>query len=236
MNIENILALQEEDGRIRLLQHELKTVLPARRAEAKARLKAAQAAVELATEENLAMQREYDRYQTDYTKQRNTMLRAERNAMGQTRSRSLKAAGAEYEMAKQALARAEAAALRVDESLTPSERRLDAARAFEIEEEQVVTAMLQDLATREDAVKAEMARCTEQRKAAFATLPGELSAHYERVKKTRWPAVAAFDRHASACAGCNIKQPSYVAQKLDAANASDEGAFVCCPNCGRILY
>ena len=110
MDIQALLALQEEDGRLRELQRELRVLLPKRKAEAQARLQAARDAVEAATRENLAAQREIERFQRDYTRRREQMARAERNAAMLSDARALDAAMQEHASAAEAAARAETTA------------------------------------------------------------------------------------------------------------------------------
>ena len=236
MNIDTLLALQAEDGRIRMLRHEQKTLLPARRAAADKRLKVAEEAVRIAEEEHTAIQREYARYQNDFAQQRNSMLRAERNALSQKHARGLAAATAEYEAAQRALAAAEAASTRIDQSLSPSERRLDIAREFYVEEELAVQGLTRDIETRAGEVAAELARLQDVRAALAEKIPPALLAQYERLILTRWPGVVELDTASITCTGCNLSQPRSVKQQLEAARNSGSDAPVCCPNCGRILY
>ena len=131
MDTQALLALQEEDGRIRDLQRELKVLLPKRRAEAKARLQVAQEAVEAAVRENLEAERAYSRFTRDSDRQRERMARAERNAIGLTGARALEAAQREHQAAAAAAQEADAAAATAKENRSPTERRLDDARKVE---------------------------------------------------------------------------------------------------------
>lgn len=236
MNIDNLLALQDEDARIRTLKHELESLLPARRAAANTRLKAAQHAVEIATQENLASEAERLRLTQDYTRQHNALLRAERNAASQKHLRGINAAAKEYQEAKQALAALEAATKRYNDDRTPTERLLDAAREFEANEEDAVRAILADLAARKADVEAELANVTARRDEIAATIPADILAYYRRVMLTRWPVVAPFKHAVRVCTGCNLTQPMSVKQALDTMAKNGNATITTCPNCGRILY
>lgn len=236
MNIENLLKLQEEDRQLRTLLQERKEVLPARRAAAKKRLHEAQMAVELATKENLDAIKNYERLQSDYTYSRNQMNRAERNAASMTHIRGLEAASAEYATAKQNADTAMAAAEAADIARTPTERRLDAARAFEATEDLAVQQILQELDTRKETVEAEIAEVQARYNEIAATLPPALLKRYERVKMTCWPCAVALNRSTAVCSGCDMVQPMATKQALLAAEKSQSDTIVCCPSCGRILY
>ncbi|MBO7181692.1 MAG: hypothetical protein J6V91_02780 [Kiritimatiellae bacterium] len=235
MKLETLLNLQEEDSRLRNLQRELTVVLPARRKEAKERLAIAQKAVQAATEENLAAQREYERFQHDYTQQRDNMSRAERNAGRISSLKGQEAAAAEYANAEAAANLAAAAATVAAENRTPTERRLDAAREFEAAEDMAVTELIASLEARKAQVEAEIVNIQERRGALAQAVEKDHLHYYNRVCKTCWPAIVQFDRQNSVCTGCNLVQPASVMQAVLASEKSDYAVIAHCPSCGRIL-
>lgn len=235
MDIQALLALQEEDGRLRELQRELRVLLPKRKAEAQARLQAARDAVEAATRENLAAQREIERFQRDYTRRREQMARAERNAAALSDARALDAAMQEHASAAEAAARAEAAVSNADQSLTPTERRLDQARAFEAEEDVAVQEINEAIAERKALIEAEIERVKARRaELAAAVSPVQLR-YYERLALTRWPCAVEYARAEGVCTGCNLVQPPSVTQAVLHADGEPNAGLVTCPACGRIL-
>lgn len=235
MDIQALLTLQDEDGRIRELQHELKVLLPKHREEAKRRLKIARDAVDEATQENLAATREYERFQRDYTRNRDIMSRAERNATGMTRARSLEAAQQEHDSAAQAAAQAEAAAMAADQSRTPTERKLDLARAHEAEEEIAVQAIYNEIDARRAAVEAELEKVKAHREELAQAVAPDLLKYYTRLSLTRWPVVVDYSHANGVCTGCNLVQPPSVKQAVLASEETASAHFVTCPACGRIL-
>ncbi len=235
MDIQSLLALQEEDSRLRELQRELKVLLPKRRADAKARLQSARDAVEAATQENLAALRELERFQHDYTRRREQMSRAEQNAIGMTSARGLEAAAREHEQALQAGRLAEGAARAAEQNLTPTERRLDQARAFEAEEEVAVQEIFNAIDARKALVEAEMEKVKACRAACEAKVPVSQLAYYSRLMLTRWPCVVHYDRAQGLCTGCNLRQPPAVTQAVLHADQDPGAPLVKCPSCGRIL-
>ena len=236
MNIDTLLKLQAEDSRIRLLQHEYDVVIPARRADAKKRLKAARDAVERAEQDNLAAIKEYTRFQHDYTASRNQMFNAERRGAAQTNARGVNAAVAEYDAAAENAARAAENAERAYAARTPTERRLDAARAYEADEDIAVQKILETLDARKAAIKEELAQLQAVAAEIATEVEPRLLKLYNRVKLTRWPAVAELNRTSSVCAGCDIVQPIAIKQELVAEEKHPTGKLLCCPCCGRILY
>ena len=236
MDTQALQALQEEDGRLRDLQRELKTLLPKRRAEAKARLQAAQDAVEAAVQENLAAEREYRRYARDYDRQRERMARAERNASGQTSARALFAADKEHRDAAEASQAALAGVAEADAARSPTERKLDAARKFELEEEDAVREIFAMLDARKQQVEAEEEKVKARRDELAQAVPAGQLRYYERLRLTRWPCLSVFNRAEGVCSGCNLVQPPSVAQAVAHADKDPAGsAMVTCPACGRIL-
>lgn len=236
MDIQALQALQEEDGRLRDLQRELKTLLPKRRAEAKARLQAAQDAVEAAVQENLAAEREYKRFERDLYRQRDRMARAERNAAGMTNARALAAAEKEHRDAQIAAQTAEMDAAEADAARSPTEKKLDAARAFELEEEDAVREILATLDARKEQVELELNKVKARRDELAQAVPPDQLRYYERLRLTRWPCIAAFNRAEGVCTGCNLVQPPSVKQAVSHADKDPANApLVTCPACGRIL-
>lgn len=235
MDIQALLALQEEDGRLRELQRELRVLLPKRKADAQARLQAARDAVEAATRENLAAQREIERFQRDYTRRREQMARAERNAAALSDARSLGAVMQEHASAAEAAARAEAAVSNADQSLTPTERRLDQARAFEAEEDVAVQEINEAIAERKALIEAEIERVKARRAELAAAVPPAQLRYYERLALTRWPCAVEYDRADGVCTGCNLVQPPSVTQAVHHADSEPTAGLVTCPACGRIL-
>ena len=236
MKLDNLLALQDEDTRLRNLQRELVTLLPERRKAAKERLRIAQNAVDAATQENLAAQREYERFQHDYTRQRDNMNRAERNAGRIMSLKGQEAAAAEYAAAETAANAASDAANRAAENRTPTERRLDDARAFYAEEEIAIAAILAALDERKVQVEGEIASLQEHRNELAATVDPTQLHYYDRVRKGCWPAAVQFNRNDGVCTGCNLVQPASVKQAVLAADKSANAPLIYCPSCGRILY
>ncbi len=235
MDIQALLTLQDEDGRIRELQRELRVLLPKHKAEAQARLQAARDAVEAATRDNLAAQREYERFQRDYTHRREQMARAERNAARLSDAHAVDVAMQEHAKAAEGAASAEAAASEANQSLTPTERRLDQARAFEAEEDVAVQEIFEAIATRKAAVEAEIEKLKAQRTELAAAVPAGQLKYYERLSLTRWPCAVTFNRAESVCTGCNLVQPPSVMQAVLHADKDPSAAMVTCPACGRIL-
>lgn len=236
MDMQALLALQEEDGHIRDLQRELRVLLPARKSEAQARLKTAREDVEKALQANLAAQREYERFHRDYTRQRDIMSRAERNAAISGDARVASVAMSQHAAASEAAARAEAAAAEASAHLTPEERRLDQARAFEAEEERAVQDLLDTIRERKGQVEEELVRVQARREELAKAVPPVQLKYYERLRLTRWPCAVEYHRAEGVCSGCNLVQPHSVTQAvLHADKTPNNPTMVTCPACGRIL-
>lgn len=235
MDIQNLLTLQEEDGRLRDLQREIKVLLPKRRADAKARLQVARDSVEAATKANLEALREVERFQRDYTRHSARMSLAEQKAIGMTHARALDAAQSELDAASAAASAAESSAISASQALTPTERALDRARAFEAEEEVAVQAIYDAIEARKALVEEEITKVTARRDACVADVPAAQLRYYERLRLTRWPCVVPYNRTEHVCTGCNLVQPPSVTQAVLLSDKSDTATPATCPSCGRIL-
>lgn len=236
MDIHQLLALQNEDGCIRDLQRELKTLLPQRRNEAKARLQEAHHAVEVAEQANLAAEREYSRFSNDFSRQREAADRAARNSMGMTSIRGLEAIQAESNAAEAAAAEAEAHMAEASQALTPTERELQRARAFEAEEDVAVQEILTAIEERKASIEKELEAVTQRREAIVNEVPPAQLSYYNRLRLTRWPCAVPYNRQDGVCTGCNLVQPPSVTQAVLHADHKPETGLVYCPACGRILY
>ncbi len=235
MELQNLLTLQEEDACLRELQRELKVLLPKRRADAKARLQKARDAVELATQANLAAKKELAKFQRDYTQQHERLDHISRNSANVTSMRALNAAQAEHDAATSAAATAEAGMHAADQNLSPTERQLDDARAFEAKEEIDVQEMYNAIEARKALVEEEIVKVKARREELAAAVPAAQLKHYERLSLTRWPCVAVYNRTEGVCTGCNLVQPRSVTQAVIHADTASTGPLVTCPACGRIL-
>lgn len=236
MDITQLLALQDEDNRLRDLQRELKVLLPQRRAEAKERLQRARELVEVAVQANLAAEREVDRFRHDMVRQRDAMDRAARNSMGMTSIRGLEAIQAEHASAEAAAAAAAASLDGAASALTPTERELEKARAFETSEDLAVQEILTAIEARKAEVETAVEKVSETRAAIVATVPAEQLRYYDRLRLTRWPCAVPYNRLDGVCTGCNLVQPPSVTQMVLHADKKADAKVVCCPACGRILY
>ncbi len=235
MDIQALLALQEEDGRLRDLQRELKTLLPSRRAAAQARLAEARERVKAAEAENLQAAKEYDRFLRQFQRDRDRMARAERNAMGQTAARALAAADQEHRAAAAGAAAAEAGLAEADKNRTPTERKLDEARQAEAEEELAVQEIFDAIEARKALVEAESEKVKARRDALVADVPPAQLRYYDRLRLTRWPCAVPYNRAEGVCTGCNLVQPPSVTQAVLHADKTPDAPLVTCPACGRIL-
>lgn len=235
MDIQALLALQEEDGRLRDLQRELKVLLPGRRDEAEKRLDEAKQRVKAAEAEHLQAVKEFEHFNRQYQRDRDRMARAERNAVGQTGARALAAADQEHRDAAASAAAAEAGMAEAGKARTPTERKLDEARQVEAEEELAVKEIREAVAARKAAVEAELEKVKAKRESLVGAVPPAQLRYYERLKLTRWPCAVEYNRAEGVCTGCNLVQPPSVTQAVLHADKTPNAPLVTCPACGRIL-
>ena len=131
---------------------------------------------------------------------------------------------------------AEMDAAEADAARSPTEKKLDAARAFELEEEDAVREILATLDARKEQVELELDKVKARRDELAQAVPPDQLRYYERLRLTRWPCIAAFNRAEGVCTGCNLVQPPSVKQAVSHADKDPANApLVTCPACGRIL-
>ena len=142
----------------------------------------------------------------------------------------------EHRDAQIAAQTAEMDAAEADAARSPTEKKLDAARAFELEEEDAVREILATLDARKEQVELELDKVKARRDELAQAVPPDQLRYYERLRLTRWPCIAAFNRAEGVCTGCNLVQPPSVKQAVSHADKDPANApLVTCPACGRIL-
>jgi predicted nucleic acid-binding Zn-ribbon protein len=120
--------------------------------------------------------------------------------------------------------------------LTPTERELERARAFEAAEDVAVQETLSALDARKAEVEAAAAEVAARREAIGTEVPEEQRRYYERLRLIRWPCAVPYNRVDGVCTGCNLVQPPSVTQMVLHADKKPDAKLVYCPSCGRILY
>ena len=237
--IEQLIDLQEVDGRIRELEHELRD-LPRRKALETARLSGVSADLEAAkvnlkqvtdrvkgleadaealrakvqqlkvAQTGLASNREYAQYSIQIDLVSHDLDATEKNW----------AATAEYEPSAQS-------------------RLADAQAKYDMLQHSV-DGVCAELDERINEVKAALDEAMKERAGKVAAVTdSQARLYYERLRTKRWPVIVPLT-HDGVCDGCHLVQPPSVSQLVDAneklAALGKPMQRVACTMCGRMLY
>lgn len=226
--VEPLLALQEIDARIRVLQRESRDI-PIRKEEEKGRLRGALASL-AETQANLkAALARVDEAELDVKdcKERITKLRQQQVTLKTNKefaAMNLEVATIEGKIetveARQIAAMDQVTAARA--LVSESERRLK-------EEQAAVDGYVQELDGRLAVVASELKEAEVARQAAVQRVPPAFMVSYNRLIERRWPPVVALE--GTSCGGCHLMQPPSVPHAVRRNNS-----LVACQSCGRILH
>ncbi len=237
--IEELVELQEVDGRIRELELELKD-LPRRKALETARLQGVSADLKAAQAgQEYAAQRVKD-YEADAQALKEKITQLRQTQAGIKSNKEYLQYSTQIDLISHDLEAAENNQIAAMDDLPSAQSRIDEAQAKFDAEKGGVDALCAEIDERIAQVQAELAECQAQRteKARAVSSPRFLL-HYERLRTKRWPVVVQLT-HDGVCDGCHLVQPPSVAQMADAnvkrAEEGQEQVVVACTMCGRILY
>ena len=237
--IENLIELQEIDGRIRELEAELKD-LPVRKAQETARLSGVSADLQ-AAKTNL-----------EYINQRVANLAADEQAlkdkiqqlkvkqMGLKSNKEYQQYSVQIDLVEHDRETTENNQLAAMDEIPAAEARLNEVQAKYDEAAGGVKGFCDEIDERIASVQAELAEATKERaEKARAVNDPKFMLYYERLRTKRWPVVVPLTRD-GVCDGCHLVQPPSVAQLADANAKNGElgkpQGIVACTMCGRILY
>lgn len=228
--LQQLVALQNLDTRIRTLENDLKTI-PERRAEIEKEFD--QRAFEIRALESRRDEAKHARarLENEVVEQKGRAERAERNLMSSKKQDEYTAAIREADAARKQISALETQILEQLESLEQAEAALNE-RADEI------ASLNSDRVARLNEFDAETNKQTEELKAArtnreqlFTTLPKNLSSLYARISARIRDGVAVAEARNGACTACFMAlRPQVMAE------VRRGGEVITCDNCNRILY
>jgi uncharacterized protein len=228
--IQQLVALQHLDTRIRTLEKDLEAI-PERRAEIEREFD--QRAFEIRALETQRDEAKHARarLENDVVEQKGRAERAERNLMSSKRQEEYTAAIREADAARKQISALETQILEQMETLEQAEASLNE-RADE------VATLNSDREARLAAFDAETTRQSEELKTArvsrdqlFTSLPKNLSGLYGRISKRIRDGVAVAEARNGACTACFMAlRPQMMAEVRRGVEV------ITCDNCNRILY
>ncbi len=237
--IEALVDLQEVDGRIRELEHELKD-LPRRKALETARLSGAIADLQAAKANQEYASQRVKGYEEDAQALKEKIQKLKTTQMGLKTNKEYQDFSIQIDLVSHDLEAAENNQIAAMDDLPSAEARTKDAQDRYDAEKGGVDRFCAELDERIAAVKAELAECQKERaEKAKAVSDPKFMLYYERLRLKRWPVLAALT-HDGVCDGCHLVQPPSVGQLADANAKNGEAgkpqSIVACTMCGRILY
>ncbi|MCR5414114.1 MAG: hypothetical protein K6F50_05240 [Kiritimatiellae bacterium] len=237
--VENLIELQDVDGRIRELEIELKD-LPRRKALETARLKGVTADLAAAKAGQEYVTQRVKSFEADAQALKDKIRDLKTAQSGLKSNKEYQQYAVQIDLVSHDLETTENNQLAAMDDVPSVEKRILEAQAKFDAEKGGVDAFCAEIDARIADVEKELAQCRAERaeKAKLVDDP-QFMLYYERLRTKRWPVVVQLT-HDGVCDGCHLVQPPSVAQ-LVAANAKNgvEGKpqrIVACTMCGRILY
>ena len=228
--VQSLIDLQEVDGRIRELEHELKD-LPRRKAQEVARLDGVSRNLTAAKANQESANNRVKGYEEDAKALREKIQQLKTAQAGLKTNKEYQQYSVQIDLVSHDLETTENSQIAAMDDLPSAQARIDQAQAKFDSEKGGVDALCAEIDERIAAVKAELEKAQKERaeKAKLVTNP-KFMLYYERLRTKRWPVVVPLT-HDGVCDGCHLVQPPSVSQLVD--HNSD---LVACTMCGRILY
>ena len=237
--IEALVDLQEVDGRIRELEHELKD-LPQRKAQETARLYGVSADLQAAKANQEQANQRVKSYEEDAKALKEKIQQLKTTQMGLKTNKEYQDFSIQIDLVGHDLETTENNQLAAMDDLPAAQARIDEAQAKYDAEKGGIDKFCAEIDERIAAVTAELDEAQKERaEKAKAVDDSKFMLYYERLRLKRWPVVVPLT-HDGVCDGCHLVQPPSVGQLADAnARNGEEGkrqSIVACTMCGRILY
>ncbi len=227
--LEQLLVLQERDRQLTLLAEEL-AAIPPQRAEARARVEAARAAVETGRSQAMHLESRRKELEMEVESRKQLIEKYSLQQFQTRRNEEYRALAQEIEACRTAISQLEDQQLELMEQADQVQQQVATARR-ELEQVQQDTArVLAELDARERHLRQQFEELQRGRAALAGQVEPGLLSRYDRLRRHKGPKVVVGVEHGT-CGGCHVGLP---AQLLIACRAPQE--INQCPNCGRILF
>lgn len=228
--VQSLIDLQEVDGRIRELEHELKD-LPRRKAQEMARLDGVSRNLTAAKANQESANNRVKGYEEDAKALREKIQQLKTAQAGLKTNKEYQQYSVQIDLVSHDLETTENSQIAAMDDLPSAQARIDKAQAKFDAEKGGVDALCAEIDERIAAVKAELEEAQKERaeKAKLVANP-KFMLYYERLRTKRWPVVVPLTLE-GVCDGCHLVQPPSVSQLVN-----HNSGLVACTMCGRILY
>jgi hypothetical protein len=227
--IEKLLVLQERDRKIMQLREQLDRIEPERET-LRAQTGGAQAALDEAKTRGKQIESDRKQRELDVETKKQQIGKYSLQQFQTKKNEEYRALAHEIETCNGDIAKLEDQQLELMEQAETAQRQIVAAAKQADELKKLADGQLKDLASREQALVAELAQLESNREEIKNAVDETVLKRYERLMKMKGGSVVVGINH-GVCGGCHMKFP---VQLVVSCQAGRE--MVTCPNCGRILY
>jgi hypothetical protein len=227
--IEQLLTLQDRDGRMLHIKDQLARLAPERQM-LQDRAAAAKAALEGVKTKIKQGEAERKKLETEAQAKQQQIERYSLQQFETKKNEEYRALAHEIETCRADIRRLEDQQLELMEQAESLQKQLLAANRETEAAAQLSDGQLKEMASREEALKSELAGLESNREQLTGVLEASVLKRYERLLVQKGGAVVVGIQH-GVCGGCHMRFP---VQLIVACQAARE--LVTCPNCGRILY
>ncbi|MBR0198234.1 MAG: hypothetical protein IJQ34_08905 [Kiritimatiellae bacterium] len=237
--VEQLIDLQDIDGRLRELEHELKD-LPRRKALELARLSGVVADLAASKTNLQLLENRIKSIEAEAEALRNKIQQLKVTQASLDSNKEYAQYSMQIDLITHDLETTENTLLSTMDSLPSAKQRIEDAQSRHDTMRSGVDAVCAELDERLAAVKGEVDELMKSRAGKVAEIADPRARlYYERLKTKRWPVIVPLT-HDGVCDGCHLVQPPSVSQLVDAnSKLSGQGKpmnIVACTMCGRLLY
>lgn len=237
--VESLIDLQEVDGRIRELEHELKD-LPRRKALEVARLSGVNAELSAAKSNQAFASQRVKNFEADAEALREKIRQLKITQSSVQSNKEYQQYSMQIDLISHDLETTENNQLSAEDDLPAAESRIADAQARYDEIKSGVDEVCNELDQRIKDAEEMLAEAKKEReqKSSAVTDP-HARVYYERLKTKRWPVIVQLTQ-SGVCDGCHLVQPPSVSQLVDLNEKNGQAGkpqrIVACTMCGRMLY
>ena len=237
--VQSLIDLQEVDGRIRELEHELKD-LPRRKALESARMNAVSADLTAAKGNLEYIDSRASAFEDDANALREKIQQLKVVQATLSGNREYQQYSVQIDLLTHDLETTTNNWVAVRDDRPAAEKRIEDAQAAFDAAKSAVDATCAELDERIAVAQAELAEALSERNVRLAQVTDKRAGlYYERLRTKRWPVIVPLTQ-SGVCDGCHLQQPPSVSQMVDANQKNGEEGrpqnIVSCTMCGRMLY
>ncbi|MFZ4776764.1 MAG: zinc ribbon domain-containing protein [Terrimicrobiaceae bacterium] len=227
--IEQLLALQDKDQRLRTFRHELNAI-PAEKAAKERLIKEATARLENARTRAKEIEVQKKTLEVEAASKRDQVLRYKTQQMQTRKNEEFTALSHEIESVEKAISQIEDRELELMEEAESLKPQISAAEQACRTDTTKYEAQIAALSEKETNLQARISELEELRQKSSAEIDEDLLDRYSRLFQTKNGTPVVALEH-EVCTGCHMKVTTQTSVETKA-----EKSIISCPQCGRLLF